>query len=153
MARKGKRCLWVLLAAAAILLAGWHMGRESPQDRVTARFEADRPALEKLALLALEQGNTEELTPPKDWKGIMLYGKYADTPVVEFSFGGSGLGSSTAYWGVNYVPNDRPLGFQGDAWDYWKAQGEGRLYYEPEGDNTCYVQRLAPCWYYYEAHF
>ena len=55
MARKGKRRLWVLLAAAAILLAGWHMGRESPQDRVTARFEADRPALEKLALLALEK--------------------------------------------------------------------------------------------------
>ncbi|MCF2661452.1 hypothetical protein [Pseudoflavonifractor phocaeensis] len=151
--KKWTRRLWVLLAAFAILLAGWRLGGENPQGRVTARFEADRSALEELALLSLKRGNTENIALPKGWQGISLYGGNTDLKVVEFAFGGSGLGSSTAYWGVNYVPVDRPLGFQGDAWDHWKVRGEGRLYYEPEGDNTCYVQRLAPCWYYYEARF
>ena len=153
MKKKRAGRLFVFLAAAVILWSGWRLGETNPQARVTVRFEADRPALEELARLALEQDSTEDLIPPNGWKGIELYGEHSGIRVVEFSFGGSGFGSSTAYWGVNYVPDDRPLGFQGDAWDYWKAQGEGRLYYEPEGDNTCYVQRLAPCWYYYEARF
>ena len=73
---------------------------------------------------------------------------------VEFCMGDAGLGSSTVYWGVNYVPsNSSFVGFQGQQWDYWKAQGEGRLYYDPEGDNTCYVRKLAECWYYYEMKF
>ena len=151
-----KKCagrLWVLLAAAVILLAGWRLGGEGHQARVMARFQADHPALEELALTVLEQGSEKNIPIPNGWKGIKLYGDCSGAQVVEFSFGCSGFGSATAYWGVNYVPDDRPLGFQGNAWDYWKARGEGRLYYEPEGDNTCYVQRLAPCWYYYEARF
>lgn len=152
MKKRASRVLF-LLAAAAILWVGWRLGDAGPQNKVTAQFERDRARLEELALTVLEQGNTDNVPIPSGWKGIELYGKYSDAQVVEFSFGGSGFGSSTAYWGVNYVPDDRPLGFQGDAWDYWKARSEGRLYYEPEGDNTCYVQRLAPCWYYYEAWF
>lgn len=143
----------VFLLAAAILWVGWRLGDGGPEDKVTAQFERDRARLEELALTVLDQGNTDNISVPGGWKGIELYGKYSGAQVVEFSFGCSGFGSPTAYWGVNYVPDDRPLGFQGDVWDYWKARGEGRLYYEPEGDNTCYVQRLAPCWYYYEARF
>ena len=31
--------------------------------------------------------------------------------------------------------------------------GTGWLWRETQGDDQCYVERLAPGWYYYEMHF
>lgn len=143
-----KRVAIPLLFLAVLL---WGVGQKSPQERVTAHFLADREQLEGIALRVLSGEDPSKLKLPGDWNSLALYDHGPET--VEFSFGGSGLGSATAYWGVNYVPSGVCVGFQGNCWDYWKEQGKGRLYYEPEGDNTCYVERLDTCWYYYEARF
>lgn len=122
------------------------------ETKTTQQFTADRAELEAIALQVLEQGNTDGIPPPDGWSAVELYSKGITT--VEFEKGGFGMGSETVYWGINYVPSDSTMvGFQGQQWDYWKARGEGRLYYDPEGDNTCYVRKLDVCWYYYEMKF
>ena len=141
---------WILLAAVAIL-ALWAAEQSSPREKVTTRFLADREQLEEIAIRVLDGEEPAGLTLPDGWKSVRLYHNGPDT--VEFFFEGSGLGSSTTYWGMNYVPSGVAVGFQGSQWDYWKAQGNGRLYYEPEGDNSCYVEQLDTYWYYYEARF
>ena len=75
------------------------------------------------------------------------------TPIVEFAFGGWGLGSETSYWGLNYVPSGQLVGYQGRCMECWRAEKEGTLFYEAEGDNTCYVEPLGDGWYYFEASF
>lgn len=143
-----KRVAIPLLFLAVLM---WGMGQKSPQEKVTAQFLTDRERLEGIALRVLSGECSVEVELPGTWDSVALYDHGPET--VEFAFGGAGLGSSTAYWGVNYVPSGVEVGFQGSCLDYWKEQGEGRLYYEPEGDNTCYVERLDTCWYYYEARF
>ena len=136
----------VILVAVAFALTPSH------ESRTMEYFEEHREILEELALLTLEQGSAEGIVPPSPWRGVELHRSGIHT--VEFDMGGSGLGSSTTYWGVNYIPSDSTMvGFQGRRWDHWKEQGEGRLYYDPEGDNTCYVRKLDECWYYYEMKF
>ena len=143
-----KRCAIPLMVLLVLL---WGMAQKSPQERVTEQFFADREQLEGIALRVLDGEDPTGVKLPEGWNSVALYNQGPKT--VEFAFGGSGLGSSTAYWGVNYVPSGVVPGFQGSRWDYWKEQGKGRLYYEPEGDNTCYVERLDTCWYYYEERF
>ena len=41
------------------------------------------------------------------------------------SMGGSGLGSSTTYWGIQYVPSGERLGFQGSRLEGWISDGDG----------------------------
>ena len=121
------------------------------ETKTTQQFTADRAELEAITLQVLEQGSTDGITPPDGWRCVELHTRNRTT--VEFEKGGAGMGSETVDWGVHYVPDDSVVDFQGRQWDYWKAQGEGRLYYEPEGDNTCYVRKLDECWYYYEMKF
>ena len=149
-----KKWIWLLgpVALILVIVVGAFALRPSNESRTVKYFEEQREILEELAQLALEQGNAEGIVPPDPWRGVELYSRGIHT--VEFDMGSFGFGSGTSYWGVNYVPSDSNMvGFQGQQWDYWKAQGEGRLYYDPEGDNTCYVRKLAPCWYYYEMKF
>ena len=143
-----KRMAIPLLLLAVVL---WGLGQRSPQEEVTDHFLAERERLEGIALRVLAGEEPSQMDLPGDWRSVTLHDHGPET--VEFSFGGSGLGSSTAYWGVNYVPSGVEVCFQGSRWDYWKDQGKGRLYYDPEGDNTCYVERLDTCWYYYETRF
>ena len=75
------------------------------------------------------------------------------TPIVEFQFGGWGIGSATSYWGINFVPSGELVGFQGSRYEYWRPERSGTLFYEAEGDNTCYVESLGNGWYYFEARF
>lgn len=150
---RGKRSVWAALLMALALVIGWGALQSSPQEQVTARFLRDRGPLEAAAHQVLEQWSAEGVSVPVGWKSVTLHDHNRELVTVEFAFGGSGFGSETAYWGVNYVPAGVVLGFQGHRWDYWKGRGAGRLYYDPEGDNTCYVEELAPCWYYYEIRF
>lgn len=50
------------------------------------------------------------------------------------------------------MPSDRPVGFQGLDMAGAIPSGNGWLW-EEAGDNRCYVERLAPGWYYYEMRF
>jgi len=149
---KKRRLLWMLPPLLVILVMAGLALRPDRESRAAAQFETHREILEELALLALEQGTADDITPPAPWRSVELYAK--GIPTVEFELGSGGFASQTGYWGVNYVPsNSSFVGFQGQQWDYWKEHKNGRLYYDPEGDNTCYVRKLAECWYYYEMKF
>lgn len=147
-----RRFVWAVPPLLVIVLMAGFMLRPGREEQTTAQFVEDRAVLEELAQQVLENGSVQGIEVPGPWQGVELYDSGIHT--VGFSMGASGLGSEMAYWGVNYVPsNSDMVGFQGRRWDYWKAHGDGRLYYEPEGDNTCYVKKLADCWYYYEMRF
>ena len=45
------------------------------------------------------------------------------------------------------------MGFQGLDVAGAVPWGDGWLWKEERGDNRCYVERLAPNWYYYEMRF
>ena len=144
--RKGTLFLGV---AALVLL--WIGMRETPREHAIGVFAQDREILRQLAWQVLEEGSAEGIPVPEGWQSVSLWTQ--GHTVVQFALKGSGFASQTAYRGINYVPEDILVDFQGEHWDYWKPKGTGRLYYDPEGDNTCYVERIAPCWYYYEAEF
>ena len=134
------------LLCALLLCAGlWSEIGRDPQARVEARFAADLPQLAQTAQ-ALLVGEAAE--PPAGWTGVDVYGE-----VVCFDAGGWGFGSSISYWGVAYVPSDCPVGFQGLDMAGAAPLGEGWLWEEKDGDNRCYVERLAPGWFYYKMQF
>ena len=131
---------------ALLLSAGlWMLAGRDPQARVEARFAADLSQLTQTAQTLLAG---EEAEPPAGWTGADVYGE-----AVCFDYGGLGIGSSTSYWGVAYAPSDRPVGFQGLDMSEAVLAGDGWLWEEARGDNRCYVERLAPGWYYYEMRF
>lgn len=133
--------LCTLALCTGLLVAG----QRSPQPQVTQQLEANLPQLTQAAQ-ALLAGEPAQI--PQGWTGAEVFGD-----VVCFDYGGWGFGSSTRYWGVTYVPGDYPVGFQGISLTGAVPSGEGWLWTEPRGDNRCYVQRLAPCWYYYDMKF
>ena len=45
------------------------------------------------------------------------------------------------------------MGFQGLDMAGAAPSGEGWLWEEKNGDNRCYVERLAPGWFYYKMQF
>lgn len=138
-----------LLGAACIFIIGslivWALGGADCQARVERRFHADREELTQTAEQVLA-GQTVE--PPAGWLGVSRF-----DDVVCFDCGGWGLGPSTRYCGVNYVADDQLVGFQGTSVEGAVPEGDGWLWKQDEGDNCCYVERLAPCWYYFEAKF
>lgn len=144
---------WILISIAPIVLFALMVALSpGPEERTAAKFQADRVELERAAREILTLGSAEGVTLPEGWREAELYRDGVHT--VEFSLGGGGFASQTVYWCVNYVPdNSCFVGFQGRQWDHWKSQEDGRLYYDPEGDNTCYVKVLDECWYYYEMRF
>lgn len=145
-----RKLIYVVPVAVFVLMAalfGMQPGQETSAIR---QFEADRSMMEELVEQVLREG-TESPEIPAPWLGIKVY--RTDLLTVEFALGGTGIGSEMKYWGINYVPDDEPIGFQGRRWDYWKQDGNGRMYYDPESDNSCYVKKLDQCWYYYEMSF
>lgn len=141
-----KKWAAILGLCALLLLAGLRAAFWSdPLPRMEKQFERDLPQLTQAAQ-ALLTGESAQI--PRGWTGAELFGD-----VVCFDYGGGGFGSSTRYWGVTYVPGDYPVGFQGTSLTGAVRSGEGWLWTEKQGDNRCYVQRLAPCWYYYDMEF
>ena len=140
----------LLLGVVALVLL-WIGMRETPQEKTVGLFTEDRAVLRQLAWQVLEEGSARGVPVPEGWQSVSLCTR--GHTVVQFARKSSGFASQTSYCGVNYVPEDILVDFQGEHWDYWKPKGNGRLYYDPEGDNTCYVERIAPCWYFYEAKF
>ncbi|MBQ4564046.1 MAG: hypothetical protein IJA58_06160 [Lachnospiraceae bacterium] len=79
----------------------------------------------------------------------------ADTDVVDFSCGGSGVGSGTSYVGFYYTPGN-------DMTAVWCApssagsltpSGKGFEWRETNGDNWYYTEHICGNFYYYEASF
>ena len=139
--------VWIpisLLCVLALCVGLWAAGHRDPQARTEAQFNADLPQLEAAAQ-ALLAGEPAQIPP--GWDGE-VWGNG-----VCFELGGWGLGSSTSYWGVSYVPEDYPVGFQGLSLAGSPREGEGWLWREAKGDNRCYGEQLAPCWYYWNMEF
>ena len=124
-------------------------------------FGAAREMLEKERIIQYVQENESLLTQ------CILDGDYdplSDSAVIEdiehapeavdFSCGGSGFGSQTNYWGFFYSETDNLLAVWCAITDgRSEKDGEGRIWYEPNSDNTYYVQHICSHFYYYYAHF
>lgn len=82
---------------------------------------------------------------------------------IDFSCGGSGFGSQTAYWGFYYSESDDlsalcPAPSNGKTYEQeLRKMGEAYLWKEAwqdsHGDNTYYVEPITGHFYYYEIHF
>ena len=144
----GPLVLVLILVVTAFVL---QPGRE---DRTVEQFEADRLVLEELAENALEQGSAADIEVPAKWLRVFM--NRGECPSVEFQFRSSGFSSETTYWGVTYVPCDHTMYmkyFRDLGWETQEKTETGIVFFEPEGDNTCYVKKLDDCWYYYEMSF
>ena len=147
-----RRCRFVLLISLALVSVLFLCGGK--QGRTAAAFAHSRLQFEQAAMQVLERGTTQGVECPKGVRSVQLWsGSDGMETTVEFLFGAGGWGSSTRYWGVNYVVNDVPVGFQDFHTEYWKKEGSGTRFYEAEGDNTCYVERLEKNWYYFDMKF
>ena len=147
-----RSCRFVLLISLALVGVLFVCGEK--QGRTAAAFAHSRLQFEQAALRVLEQGSTQGVECPKGVRSVQLWtGPDGRENVVEFLCGAGGWGSSTRYWGVNYVVKDVPVGFQGIRMEYWEKEGSGTRFYEAEGDNTCYVERLEKNWYYFDMKF
>ena len=149
-----KKLVYVLPVAVFILIAALFGQRPEREERTIRQFEADRTVLEELAEHILEQGSAIEAEPPAPWQKVFL--NRGECPSVEIQFRSSGFASETTYWGVVYVPCGHTMYmkyFRNMSWETQENTETGILFFEPEGDNTCYVKRLDECWYYYEMSF
>ena len=100
---------WKLLGAVCVFVVGvtflripWEAEQKS---RVERQFHADLEELTQTAELVLAG---QEAEAPSGWRDVSRF-----DDVVCFDYGGWGFGSSTRYWGVNYVTDNRLVGFQG----------------------------------------
>lgn len=144
-----RRCRYLAALFCVLLFGGvaflWGGVGLAPKERVERQFHADLEEMTQTAELVLAG---QEVEAPSGWRDVSRF-----DDVVCFDYGGWGFGSSTRYWGVNYVADDRLVGFQGMSLERAVPDGEGWLWEEDSGDNRCYVERLAPCWYYFEMNF
>ena len=80
---------------------------------------------------------------------------YVGDDYIDFSCGGSGMGSSTHYYGFFYSIDDNLTAWNSGAYSEEELvkNGNGFLWKEKYGDNTYYVERIGEHFFYYEAHF
>lgn len=72
---------------------------------------------------------------------------------IEFSCGGSGFGSQTAYCGFFYSPDDDMSAIWCAPQKALTPTGCGFGWQEADGDNACYVEPIVGHFYYYEASY
>lgn len=150
-----KRVLRITLIVVLFLVLGalWPALQGEPQSReyTAALFQQNRSAFDSAAAQAVERGSGQGISRPPGVQDVTFW-DYEGT-AVEFSMGSSGLGSSTTYWGIQYVPSGERLGFQGSRLEGWISDRDGWRWEESGGDNRCYIQELDERWYYYEMSF
>ena len=150
-----KRVLRIALIVVLFLVLGalWTALQGGPLVRGYAGliFRWNRTAFDSAAAQAVEQGSGQGISRPFGVWDVTFW-DYEGT-AVDFTMGAFGLGSSTRYWGVQYVPSGERLGFQGSRMEGWTADGKGWRWEESGGDNRCYIQELDEYWYYYEMSF
>ena len=122
--RKLLGAVCVLLTGVTFLCAPWQADQKSQVER---QFHADLEELTQTAELVLAG---QEAEAPSGWRNVSRF-----DDVVCFDYG------------------NRLVGFQGMSMEGAVPDGEGWLWEENPGDNRCYVEPLAPCWYYFEMKF
>ncbi len=100
----------------------------------------------------MKQQQAESIRTSKKIKGIhevIIWEDHVDIRCV-----GSGIGSSTHYYGLFFSLTDDlcAIDLAGPA-DELVEDGNGYRYRELNGDNEYYVEPLGNHYYYYEAHF
>ena len=140
MNRKRVRRISLIVVLFLALGALWTALQGGPKSRehAAALFQKNRSAFDSAAAQAVERGSGQGISRPPGVQDVTFW-DYEGT-AVEFSMGGSGLGSSTTYWGIQYVPSGERLGFQGSRLEGWISDGDGWRW-EESG------------WYYYEMEF
>ena len=153
MNRKRVRRISLIVVLFLALGALWTALQGGPKSRehAAALFQQNRSAFDFAAAQAVERGSGQGISRPP-WVQDVTFWDYEGT-AVEFSMGGSGLGSSTTYWGIQYVPSGERLGFQGSRLEGWISDRDCWRWEESGGDNRCYIQELDEHWYYYEMEF
>ena len=150
-----KRVLRIALIMVLFLVLGtlWTALQGGPLARSYAKllFQQNRTDFDSAAAQAVEQGSGQGISRPFGVRDVTLW-DYEGT-AVDFAMGAFGLGSSTRYWGVQYVPSGERLGYQGVRLEGWTQEGDGWSWSEPGGDNTCYLRELDGNWFYYEMGF
>ena len=138
---------WKLLGAVCVCMVGivWlgTAGGLDTKSRVERQFHADLEELTQTAELVLAG---QEAEVPSKWRDVSRF-----DDVVCFDYGGWGFGPSTVL-GCNYVQTIVWQDFRECPWreQFLTAKvGSGR----GQWDNRCYVEWLAPCWYYFEMNF
>ena len=106
----------------------------------------------KAARFVYENGKTlsdlldQERPIPAELSGKYYNAWDGEHPMDEFILDTRG----NTYYGCYYSPDDVPLAFQ-NAQIPLTEDGQGRWRWEGEGDNHGVTQKLADCWYYFEA--
>ena len=153
MNRKG--VLRISRIVALILMLGvlWTALQGGPLARGYAGliFRWNRADFDSAAAQAVEQGSGQGISRHFGVRDVTLCDY--EVKSVDFALGAFGLGSSTRYWGVQYVPSGERLGYQGVRLEGWTQEGDGWSWSEPGGDNTCYLRELDGNWFYYEMEF
>ena len=98
---------------------------------------------------ASESGEYKNLETIKGIQKVIVWEDYVD-----IECGGSGLGSSTHYYGIFFSLTDDlcAIDVAGPA-DELVEDGNGYRYRQQNGDNEYYVEPLGNHYFYYEAHF
>ena len=139
-----KRVFRISLVVVLILMLGtlWTALQGGPLARSYAKllFQQNRTDFDSAAAQAVEQGSGQGIPRPFGVRDVTFW-DYGGT-AVDFSMGRSGIGSSTTYWGIQYVPSGERLGFQGSQLEGWISDGDGWRWEESGGDNRCYIQEL-----------
>ncbi len=133
MNRKRVRRISLIVVLFLALGALWTALQGGPKSRehAAALFQKNRSAFDSAAAQAVERGSGQGISRPPGVQDVTFW-DYEGT-AVEFSMGGSGLGSSTTYWGIQYVPSGERLGFQGSRLEGWISDGDLALGGERRG--------------------
>ena len=94
-------------------------------------------------------GDFSELEAIAGVQEVVAHDEYID-----IQCGGSGLGSSTHYFGILYSADENFISLDvAEPYDSVMQEGMGYRYTQDNGDNFCYIEPLGNHFYYYEAHF
>ena len=112
---------------------------------------------EELEHIAIEYINGNEIQKPQYVSSISVHSPdkqyvHSDNTIVEFSQGGSGLVSTSTYYGFYYSENDIPAAFQNSSKELTEYE-KNKWSWTGVGDNRGTTIKIRDNWYYFEASF
>ena len=112
---------------------------------------------EELEHIAIEYINGNEIQKPQYVSSISVHSPdkqyvHSDNTIVEFSQGGSGLVSTSTYYGFYYSENDIPAAFQNCSKELTEYE-KYKWSWTGVGDNRGTTIKIRDNWYYFEASF
>ena len=140
--KKALRCSLILLTL--ILLSSCSNNLTNRSD-IVALFQNYEDAF----IEASTSGNFSKLEAVPGVQKVLTFDEYID-----IQCGGSGLGSSTSYYGIFYSETDDLCAVDvAGPHEELVSDGDGFHYEQSDGDNEYYVEPLGNHFFYYEAHF